>query len=150
MAIELRRSITVGRPVAEVVDYLADFAHTEEWDAGTVTCTRIGEGPVAVGARWRNVSEFRGRQTTLEYELIRRETTRLTFVGRNKTVTSTDNLTFQAEGPGSGGTGTGTRIRYHVRFDFHGLASIGAFFVKGALNTLADDTMAQLKGVLDR
>lgn len=146
MAIELERSITVRRPVAEVVEYLADFAHAEEWDSGTVTCTRIGDGPVATGARWRNVSEFRGRQTTLEYELVRSEPTRLTFVGKNKTVTSTDDLTFQADGSDTGGT----VVRYDVRFDFHGLAALGAYFVKGALNTLADDTMAQMKDVLDR
>ena len=54
--VQVERSLTVRTPVERVVAYLADFAHTEEWDPGTVSCTRTGEGPIVVGARWHNVS----------------------------------------------------------------------------------------------
>lgn len=137
----LERSTTVDRKLADVVDYLADFAHAEQWDSGTKSCTRIGGGPVEVGARWRNVSEFRGKETEIEYTLVRREPQRLTFEGRNKTVSTTDDMSFESEG-------NRTRIRYEARFEFHGLAKLGAPFVKGSLNTLADDTMTQLASVL--
>ena len=141
--VALERSTTVGQQLADVVAYLADFGHAEEWDAGTKTCTRIDEGPVQVGARWRNVSEFRGRETELEYMLVRQQPQRLTFTGGNKTVSTTDDLTFEADGGG-------TRIRYRARFDFHGLAKLAGPFVKGSLDKLADDTMAQLTRVLDK
>jgi carbon monoxide dehydrogenase subunit G len=138
----LERSTTVSRKLAEVVDYLADFSHAEEWDSGTKSCTRIGDGPVEVGAKWRNVSEFRGRETEIEYTLVRREPQRLTFEGRNKTVSTVDDMSFESEG-------SRTRIRYHASFEFHGVAKLGSPFVKGSLNSLADDTMAQLTRVLD-
>jgi carbon monoxide dehydrogenase subunit G len=140
---ELERSTTVSRKMADVVSYLADFSHAEEWDSGTRSCTRIGEGPVEVGARWRNVSEFRGKETEIVYTLARREPQRLTFEGGNETVSTTDDMTFEPEGDK-------TRIHYRARFEFHGFAKLGAPFVKGSLNTLADDTMAQLTRVLDR
>jgi carbon monoxide dehydrogenase subunit G len=141
--IELRRETTVGRPRDQVVEYLADFAHAEEWDTGTRSCTRIDDGPVAVGARWRNVSEFRGRETEIEYTLTRREPGRLTFTGKNKTVTSVDDMTFEADGDR-------TRITYLARFTFHGLAALAQPFVKPSLDKLGDDTIAQLTRVLDR
>ena len=139
---ELERNTTVGMELADVVAYLADFAHAEEWDAGTKSCTRIGDGPVEVCARWRNLSEFRGKETEIEYTLVRREPRRITFEGKNKTVSTTDDLTFESEG-------SGTHIRYRASFDFHGIAKLGAPFVMGSLNKLADDTIAQLSRVLD-
>lgn len=138
----LQRSTTVNRKLADVVDYLADFSHAEQWDSGTKSCTRIGAGPVEVGARWRNVSEFRGKETEIEYTLVRREPQRLTFEGRNKTVSTVDDMSFESEG-------NSTRIRYQASFEFHGLAKLGAPFVKSSLSALADDTMEQLAQVLD-
>lgn len=139
---EIVRTTTVGKELAEVVDYLADFTNTEQWDAGTKSCHRIGSGPVEPGARWVNVSEFRGKETELEYTLVRREPTRLTFTGGNKTVSTVDDLSFEAD---SGRT----RIRYNARFTFHGLAKLAQPFVTRGLNQLADDTIAQLTTVID-
>ena len=139
---KLERSTTVNKSMADVVEYLADFSHAEQWDSGTKTCTRIGDGPVEVGARWRNVSEFRGKETEIEYTLVRREPQRLTFEGRNKTVSTTDDMTFEGEG-------SSTRISYRASFEFHGIAKLAAPFVTGSLNALADDTMKQLSDVLD-
>lgn len=140
--IELKRTTSVSRRLDDVVEYLSDFGHAEQWDAGTRTCTRIDDGPVRVGVRWRNVSEFRGKQTELVYTLRRLEQRRLTFTGANKTVSTTDDLTFESEGEV-------TRIRYLARFDFHGLAALGQPFVRGSLHRLADDTINQLTRVLD-
>lgn len=144
--IELDRTVTVRRPLPEVVEYFADFANTEEWDPGTRTCTRIGGGPVGVGARWRNVSEFRGKQTELEYTLDRLEPARVTFTGRNKTVTSTDDIGFE---PDDSVSPAGTRISYRAAFEFHGLAKLAQPLLKGSLGKLGDDTMAQISRVLD-
>lgn len=139
---ELERSTTTRMKMAEVVDYLADFSHAEQWDSGTKSCTRIDDGPVAVGARWRNISVFRGKETELEYTLVRWEPQRVTFEGKNKTVSTTDDLTFESEG-------SGTHIHYRASFDFHGLAKLGVPIVKGSLNQLADATITQLGRVLN-
>lgn len=141
--ITLERATRTDGPLDAVVDFLADFANAELWDSGTVSCTRIDAGPITIGTRWRNVSRFRGRETELTYTLIRREPARLTFTGENKTVRSSDDLVFvDADG--------GTRIHYRARFTFTGLAKLAEPLLKGALNSLADDTIDQLRTVLDR
>lgn len=115
--VSVQRTITVDKPLETVAGYLQDFAHAEEWDPGTRSCTRLDGGPVRVGSAWRNVSEFRGRQTELRYELIRLEPAHLTFRGRNKTATSVHDLTLRAlEGR--------TTITYRADITFHGLARL--------------------------
>lgn len=139
---DVRRTFTVSQPPDKVVTYLKDFANTERWDPGTVTTTRVGDGPITVGTRWKNVSEFRGRKTELEYRLTRDEPRRLTFVGENKTVTSTDDLHFrEVEG--------GTEIGYQAHFDFHGLAKLAVPFVKGALEKLGTQTENQMRRTIN-
>ncbi len=139
---DVRRTFTVSQPMDKVVSYLEDFANAEQWDPGTVTCTRIGAAPVGVGTHWKNVSKFRGRTTELDYELVRSEPDRLTFVGKNKTATSTDDLHFRAaDGK--------TEISYHAHFDFHGLARLAEPFLKGALEKLGDQTEAQMRKTIN-
>lgn len=139
---DVKRTFMVNTPRDEVVRYLRDFARAEQWDPGTISCTQIGDGPVRLGTRWRNVSEFRGRQTELEYELVRDEPGRLTFTGRNKTVTSTDDLIFAD-------SDANTVVAYHANFRWHGLIKLVAPFVKGAIEDLGDPTVAQLKATLE-
>ena len=117
--ITVERSLDVAAPVSTVWTYLSDFTATEEWDPGTVTTTRIGEGPLAVGSRFRNVSEFRGRQTELDYVIRRFETDRhLRFEGTNKTVNATDDMSFAPSASG------GTTVIYRAYFEFKGLARL--------------------------
>jgi len=140
--ITVEREIRAPKPVADVVAYLADFAHAEQWDTGTISCTRIGDGPVAVGAAWANVSEFRGKRTELRYELTRLDERHIVFVGRNKTVTSTDDLSFADDGSG------GTVMTYHATLEFHGLAKLATPFLRPAFTKLADQTEESLTRVL--
>jgi hypothetical protein len=46
------RTFTVDAIPGVVVPYLADFGHAEQWDPGTVSCTRNDSGPVQVGSSW--------------------------------------------------------------------------------------------------
>jgi len=141
--LRVSRRFTVDRSPAEVYDFLVDFTNTERWDPGTIRTTRIDDGPLEVGARFHNVSEFRGRQTELDYELSHTEAGRhLVFTGRNKTVTSTDDLTFTPDG-------SSTSITYAATFDFHGVAALVAPFLRSSLERLADRTVAQMTGVLN-
>jgi carbon monoxide dehydrogenase subunit G len=79
----------------------------------------------------------------LDYELTHAEVgRRLTFMGRNKTVTSTDDLSFAPEG-------ASTSITYAATFDFHGIAALVAPFLKPSLQKLADRTVAQMTEILD-
>jgi carbon monoxide dehydrogenase subunit G len=126
-----------------VVEYLADFAHTESWDPGTKSCTRIDDGP-AGEPRWRNVSVFRGNETELTYTLVTRTPERLVFRGENKTVTSTDDLSFTALPEG------GTEITYLADLDFHGIVKLAGPFLKGEFEKLGDEVAQKLPAVLDQ
>ncbi|MFF2773834.1 SRPBCC family protein [Streptomyces sp. NPDC058052] len=132
----MERVMVVRRPLAEVVAYLEDFAHAEEWDPGTVRCVRLDEGPLREGAVWRNTSRFRGRTTALRYELVVRESARLVFAGENATVTAHDDLRFTEEG-------VATRLTYQASLRFKGLARLASPFLRGEFERLAD-------GVVDR
>ena len=63
------RTFSVGVPPEIVVPYLADFAHAEQWDPGTVRCVRNDDGPVIVGSSWHNTSKIVGISTELTYTL---------------------------------------------------------------------------------
>jgi carbon monoxide dehydrogenase subunit G len=141
--VQVERTVTVRTPVELVAEYLADFAHTEDWDPGTVTCTRTDAGPLEVGARWHNVSEFRGKKTELDYRLTRRDPGRVTFVGENKTATSTDDFTLTS-GP------DGTEVRYQATIVFHGLAKLASPLVKREFERLGDDVVPELTRVLGK
>ncbi|MFJ2784006.1 MULTISPECIES: SRPBCC family protein [unclassified Streptomyces] len=137
MVIRVERTFVVRRPLPELVAYLEDFAHAEEWDPGTVRCARLDEGPVAPGARWHNTSRFRDRTTELEYRLAVREPARLVFVGENRTVTAVDDLRFLDEG-------TDTRLTYRASLGFKGLARFAAPFLRAEFERLADGVSARL------
>lgn len=142
--VQVERSFTVDRSPADVFAFLADFSNAEQWDPGTVTCERLDSGPLVVGSRFHNVSEFRSRRTELEYRIVRTEpTTRLTFEGVNKTVTSTDDMRFEP-------TGAGTRITYQATLRFNGLAKLAEPFLKRGFEKLADETEAQMRSTLER
>ncbi|MGI5506939.1 SRPBCC family protein [Lentzea sp. CA-135723] len=141
--VDVERTFTVATTPESVTEYLRDFSRTEQWDPGTVTCTRLDTGPVAVGSRWRNVSQFLGRKTELVYELTRDDTTGLQFVGRNDTATSTDDISI-TPGPTPGTT----RIGYHAHVEFNGLAKLGAPVAKLAMEKLGTDTERSLIRVL--
>jgi carbon monoxide dehydrogenase subunit G len=139
----VQRTFTVDRPIETVFDYLADFTNTEAWDPGTVRTTRVDSGPLQSGARFHNVSNFRGRRTELDYELTTFDPrSHLTFTGNNKTVTSTDDLAFRP-------SGSGTEIHYAAHFDFHGLARLATPLLKSTFDKLADETVQQMTGVLE-
>jgi carbon monoxide dehydrogenase subunit G len=142
--VHVERSFVVEKPADVVVDYLKDFANAEAWDPGTVRCTReaSSRGPVAVGTTWHNVSKIRGKETELQYKLTRLESQRLTFVGTNKTATSTDDMTFAT-------IGNTTRVTYTSDIVFNGLAKLADPFMKRVIEKLGDETVVKMTGVLN-
>jgi carbon monoxide dehydrogenase subunit G len=140
--VSVERTFVVNPPMDTVIGYLRDFSHAQAWDPGTERCTRTDSGTIEVGSRWHNVSQFRGRRTELDYELVRDDADRLTFLGSNKTATSTDDLSFAA-------AGQGTSITYRATIDFHGLAKLASPLLQRTFNGLADQTVEQMTRVLN-
>lgn len=141
--VEVTRTMTVATAPEQVVEYLRDFARTEEWDPGTVSCTREDAGPVRVGSTWRNVSKFLGKETELRYELVEERPDLLKFVGRNKTATSTDDIGVSA-GPVPGTS----RISYRAVVEFTGAAKLATPVAKVAMERLGDETRDSLIRIL--
>lgn len=139
----IRRTVVAARPIEAVFAYLADFSNAEEWDAGTVSCRRLS-GDGGIGTAYENVSSFRGRETTLTYEVTEYvENARLVLRGANKTVTSVDTMTFEV-------VPAGTRVNYSADFTFKGIAALLTPFLKRPLNKLGDEAERSLTAALVR
>jgi carbon monoxide dehydrogenase subunit G len=136
------RSFTVTLDPQAVISYLADFSHTEQWDPGTVTCTRNDAGPVAVGSSWQNVSKLAGLKTELTYTLERLTGDTLVFVGKNKGATSTDTITVLPDGAGS-------KLTYRAVLEMHGASALLTPAMKVIFERLATGTERQLSSVLN-
>ncbi len=142
--ITVERTFAVDKPADVVVGYLKDFAHAEEWDPGTTSCRQHGDGPVAVGTTWHNVSKIKGRETELTYELVRLEPGHITFEGNNKTATSTDDIRVTDEPTG------GSRITYRAQIRFHGLAKVAGPLLDGEFERLGDETARSITRAIGR
>ncbi|MDX6296930.1 MAG: hypothetical protein QOI51_787 [Nocardioidaceae bacterium] len=140
--VQVERTFTVKKPRDEVVGYLTDFANAESWDPGTVSCEQTTPGPPGVGTTWHNVSRIRGRETDLTYELTYADPHRLTFVGTNKTATSTDDLTFRSDGDA-------TVITYRSTVRFNGLARLADPLMKREFNRLAKELVPLMTRTLE-
>ena len=141
--ITVTRTVRTDTPLEKAWGFLKDFASAEQWDPGTVSCRRLGDGPIDVGTRYENVSEFRGRRTTLQYEVTRFEVARrLVLRGENKTVQSVDDMTFS-------GSTTGTEVTYTAEFTFKGKLRLAEPLLRRPLSKLADDAEAGLQKALD-
>jgi len=137
------RTFTTSSAVDLVYSFLADFANAEEWDPGTVECERV-EGDGGVGTRYRNVSSFLGRKTTVEYIARELDEPRfLHFEGRNDQFTGHDRITLEA-------AGSGTQVTYDATFDFHGGAKLVVPVVALYMPVLANKTVTHMRERLDR
>lgn len=131
------RTFSVDAAPEIVIPYLADFAHAEQWDPGTVRCTRIDDGPVRVGSSWRNTSKIAGISTELTYTLEQLTDERIVLVGRNSTATSTEIIDVTR-------SGTGSTITYTNEVQFNGAAKLAAPLGKVVFEKLGNTTEKQL------
>lgn len=140
---EISRTFTVDPAPQVVLDYLKDFSHAEEWDPGTESCTRIDDGPVAVGSTWHNTSKIAGVSTELVYELTELTGERVQFRGSNDTATTTDTITVVPHGSGS-------EITYVADIQMSGAAKIATPVVKLVFEKIGSDTEDDMIQVLNR
>jgi hypothetical protein len=138
----LLRTVVTRWDADSVFAYLLDFEHAEEWDSGTVRCERLA-GDGGVGTRYRNVSKFLGRETTLDYEVEKLVPgSQFVITGRNKTVVSKDTVTVTRRE-------NGAEVEYRADMTFKGFAGVISPLLSPFLTKLADDTESQLLRTLD-
>ncbi|HEX5525202.1 MAG TPA: SRPBCC family protein [Pedococcus sp.] len=143
----IERTVTTPTPLPTVFAYLSDFTTTTEWDPGTVRTVRES-GNGGPGTRYRNTSQFAGRETELVYVVERLEENRVIALrGENATVVAHDEMTFRALGPDDLG---GTEVTYVADFDFKGLTRFIAPLLAPALKKLGDEAERGMREALDR
>lgn len=140
--ITVERTFAVTAPADVVVDYLADFGHTEQWDPGTQRTTRTGDGPVVPGATWQNVSKVLGVTSEATFTLQELDRERIVFVGTGDGATSTDTITVRPKGAGS-------EITYHVDLQMHGAKRLATPAMKVEFEHLATRTQNQMTEVIN-
>jgi carbon monoxide dehydrogenase subunit G len=140
--VAVERTFTTKASRSAVFAFLADFAHAEEWDPGTVECVRV-DGDGGVGTRYRNVSSFLGRTTEVEYVTEELDEPHfLHFHGRNAQFDGHDRLRLHPDG-------AGTRVVYHASLDFKGGARFATPLVAAYLPFLARKTIRRMRERLD-
>jgi uncharacterized protein YndB with AHSA1/START domain len=96
----LEREFTVGRPVEEVFDYLADVTNEARWNHWAKWVRKVGDGPVGPGSVFRGSYQGFGEldQDLSDFERPRR----LTYHSAPKGMRDA-NMTFELA-PAEGGT----------------------------------------------
>ncbi len=122
-------------------DYLSDFSHAAQWDAGTVSCVRTyGDG--GPGTVYRNVSRFAGQLVEIDYTVERAESPVYEVVGRNRTTVSRDAITVTPTP--SGGAVVDYRAEFEIKVPWLARPVVGLL-----LDRLGAATAAKLGATLD-
>ncbi|MDT8912441.1 SRPBCC family protein [Amycolatopsis sp. PS_44_ISF1] len=141
---EISRTFAVRAPLPVVLDYLADWGNSREWDPGTISCVQIGDGPVEVGTEWRNVLRLLGRRVTVVFRREPAREGRFVFSGRNRGATSTDTITCAGLDDGR------TSITYHSQVRFHRTAKLFGPLLVREFERIGDRLVPQLTTALEK
>ncbi len=113
--IQLRETIEVGRPIAEVFRWVADFANTAQWDPSVSVADKVTPGPVGEGTSYRLVVGFGTSRIPMDYRITRYDfPTVVRLEGRGENVTAFDDIRFED-------LGGRTRIDYVADLDLRGV-----------------------------
>ena len=69
----LHERIETDLPIDEAFDYIADFAHADEWDPNTTAAKRLGNVRPGLGARFALEVRMGGRTAPMEYRITEYE-----------------------------------------------------------------------------
>lgn len=136
------RTFAVDPAPSLVIDYLKDFSNAEEWDPGTVSCTRQGIGPIEVGTTFHNVSKIAGVETELTYELTELTAGSVVLEGENDSATSVDTITVVPHG-------TGSEVTYTAVIEAKGIGKLAEPLMKLVFERVGTKTEQQMTEVLN-
>ena len=68
--IEVRASVFIQRPIAEVFAVISDFENNPRWQSGMVEAKFTSDGPLRVGSTYVQVAKFLGRRVLSSFEVI--------------------------------------------------------------------------------
>ena len=130
------------QPPAAVFDYIADFTTNAEWDPGTISAERLGDGPIGIGAEFRLVVSFLGRTSRLTYRTVEYDRPNVvTFRGENAAVVALDRITVEP-------WNDGTRLTYTARLTPKGATRLDGPLLTLAFRRVGDNALAGLREAL--
>lgn len=73
MAVREEHSVVIRRPIEEVFAFASDPNNDALWESTTLEAEQTSDGPLGVGATFRNTTKFLGRRFDTSYELTEYE-----------------------------------------------------------------------------
>ncbi len=139
---DLAETIDVAASIDATYALIADFSRLDEWDPNVASSRMISGEPLRTGARLAVGVRFLGRIAQLEYELIEAEQpTRAVYIGRGRTVTSTDTVTLSPHG-------NGTHVDFRATVEFSGYGHLLRPVIKLVSKRQATAALHSLKAIL--
>jgi carbon monoxide dehydrogenase subunit G len=139
----LHETVTTRLPIDEAFAFVGDFANAPAWDPGTASATRLGEGPVGVGAVYRLGVRMGGRIAPMEYRVTRWEPPlRVVLHGTGSGVDATDDIRFSA-------TPAGTTVDYTADIRLTGWMRLLTPFAGGAFRKIGMQAAAGMQAALE-
>eukprot|EP00045_Choanoeca_perplexa_P018609 m.293193 g.293193 ORF g.293193 m.293193 type:complete len:206 (-) comp19111_c0_seq1:107-724(-) len=137
------QAVVFGEP-STVLQYLATFSNTQEWDPGCLKGKRVDSGPLKVGSQFELVTEFKGSKSDMTYEITKYDSpNEVVLVGESKSVRVTDTIRVKpADEPGK------TVVDYQAHIQLKGCSKVFIYFLNSALNDLGREAMDGLRNTL--
>ena len=130
----LHETIETTLPLADTFAFIADFANAQVWDPGTLASTRIGDGPVGVGATYDLSVKMSGGAAPMTYTIETLEPDRRVVLrGEGERASARDDIRFEATPAG------GTRVDYTADIELKGWLRLLQPLLGGAFRKLGDD-----------
>jgi hypothetical protein len=145
MPIDVLSEIEIGRPRAEVAEYVGDPANAPGWYKNIKSAKFETPGPAAVGSRIRFVAGFLGRTLEYTYEI------QLLDPGRRFVMSTAQGpfpmeTTYTWEDAGEGAT----RMTLRNRGEPSGFARVSSPLLAGAVKRANGADLIRLKNLLER
>ena len=142
--IRIHHSLEIDREVGDVFAYVADLENMPDWGT-SASVTKVSDGPIAVGTRYREVAKFRGGTMELGDEVMECEPNR-TFTVRTTSpmlvsISRTRLSTTRASG--------GTRLDYEIEAEPRGPVRLFAWLLKPRIRKQFVADVANLKRMLE-
>lgn len=140
-----RTELPFAGPPQVAFDYLANFTSVAEWDPGVTDATRLDDGPLAIGSRFRVVVKMGPRTSPLVYEVKELDPgRRIRLVAESATLRSDDVITVVPVERGGGAV-----VAYEADLSLKGLAAVLSPLLGLVFNRVGDRATVGLRTALD-
>jgi len=138
----LHERVETRLPIDAAFTFLADFGNAPTWDPGTVSSTRLDDGPLRVGSRFALGVRMGNAIRPMTYEIVTLEPARQVVLrGTGSGVSATDTMRFER-------MPDGTRIEYTADIRLLGWRRLLEPFAGGTFSRIAHAARAGMERAL--